>query len=71
MAMPGLLPNMFGGAFTVFFDLYAKPWKARDLKSRRHIGIGAFNSIRAEVTYTPAICDIFRIARNDPISFAG
>jgi glycosyltransferase involved in cell wall biosynthesis len=49
MAMPGVFLNMFGGAFTIFFGLYAKPWKARDPKSRRHIGIGAFNLIRAEV----------------------
>jgi glycosyltransferase involved in cell wall biosynthesis len=49
MAMPGVLLSMFGGAFIVFFNLYAKPWKARDPKSKRHIGIGAFNLIRAEV----------------------
>jgi glycosyltransferase involved in cell wall biosynthesis len=48
MAMPGVLLNMFGGAFTVFFGLYAKPWKARDRRSRRHIGIGAFNLVRTE-----------------------
>jgi glycosyltransferase involved in cell wall biosynthesis len=48
LKMPGTLLNMFGGAFTVFFGLYAKPWKARDPKSPRHIGIGAFNLIRTE-----------------------
>jgi len=46
--MPGLLLGMFGGAFALFFGLYAKPWKARDPKSPRHIGIGAFNLVRAE-----------------------
>ena len=46
--MPGMLLSMFGGAFTLFFGLYAKPWKARDPKSQRHIGIGAFNLVRAE-----------------------
>ena len=48
LQMPGLLLNMFGGAFALFFGLYAKPWKARDPKSPRHIGIGAFNLVRAE-----------------------
>jgi hypothetical protein len=49
ITMPGTLLQMFGGAFTIFFGLYAKPWKARDPKSPRHIGIGAFNLVRAEV----------------------
>lgn len=47
--MPGRLLSMFGGAFALFFGLYAKPWKARDPKSPRHIGIGAFNLVRTEV----------------------
>ena len=46
--MRGLLLNMFSGAFTIFFGLYAKPWKAREPKSKRFIGIGAFNLVRAE-----------------------
>lgn len=49
ITMPGTLLSMFGGAFTIFFGMYAKPWKARDPKSARHIGIGAFNLVRAEV----------------------
>jgi glycosyltransferase involved in cell wall biosynthesis len=48
LQMPGLLLAMFGGAFGLFFGLYAKPWKARDPKSSRHIGIGAFNLVRTE-----------------------
>ncbi len=49
LQMPGTLLSMFAGAFALFFGLYAKPWKARDPKSPRHIGIGAFNLVRAEV----------------------
>ena len=49
LQMPGTLLSMFGGAFALFFGLYAKPWKARDPNSPRHIGIGAFNLVRAEV----------------------
>lgn len=45
--MPGLLLNMFAGAFALFFGMYAKPWKVRDPKSKRHVGIGAFNMVRA------------------------
>ena len=28
------------------FGIYSRPWKARDPKSRHHIGVGAFNLIR-------------------------
>jgi glycosyltransferase involved in cell wall biosynthesis len=48
LRMPGALLSMFGGTFALFFAAYAKPWKARDPKSPRHIGIGAFNLVRAE-----------------------
>ncbi|MEQ1757393.1 MAG: glycosyltransferase family A protein, partial [Vicinamibacterales bacterium] len=33
--------------FGVLFALYARPWKASDPRSRRHIGVGAFNLVRA------------------------
>jgi cellulose synthase/poly-beta-1,6-N-acetylglucosamine synthase-like glycosyltransferase len=48
LRMPGALLSMFGGTFALFFAAYAKPWKARDPKSPRHIGIGAFNLMRTE-----------------------
>lgn len=47
--VPGLALNAFVAAFGVFFSLYARPWKARDPNSRFHIGVGAFNLIRADV----------------------
>jgi len=47
--VPGLALNAFVAAFGVFFSLYARPWKARDPRSRAHIGVGAFNLIRATV----------------------
>ena len=34
--------------FLVLFGTFFKPWKARDPRSRHHIGIGAFNLVRAE-----------------------
>jgi len=42
--MPGILLDVFVGAFTIFFSLYARPWKAKDPKSKRFIGIGASTS---------------------------
>jgi len=47
--VPGVALRAFVAAFGVFFSLYARPWKARDARSRHHIGVGAFNLIRAEV----------------------
>jgi hypothetical protein len=39
--------KIFVAAFGVFFSLYSRPWKAADPRSRFHIGVGAFNLIRA------------------------
>jgi glycosyltransferase involved in cell wall biosynthesis len=33
--------------FGVLFAVYTRPWKARDPRSRHHIGVGAFNLIRS------------------------
>jgi glycosyltransferase involved in cell wall biosynthesis len=43
----GALMDLIVGSFTVFFGQYSRPWKARDPHSRQHIGIGAFNLVRA------------------------
>ena len=47
--MKGVLLAMFGTMFTAFFALFARPWKARDPRSRAHVGIGAFNLVRTHV----------------------
>ena len=49
LSMPSLILRIFVTGFYFFFSLYARPWKARDPKSRAHIGIGAFNLIRQQV----------------------
>ncbi|HEX4960748.1 MAG TPA: glycosyltransferase [Thermoanaerobaculia bacterium] len=43
----GLLFEMFIGVFSLFFSMFVKPWKVRDPKSPCHVGIGAFNLVRA------------------------
>lgn len=47
--LPGWLPQLFGTAFSVFFGIAFRPWRARDPDSEAHVGIGAFNLIRADV----------------------
>ncbi len=49
MTMPTTFLSMFGASFIIFFALFSRPWKARDVKSRCHVGIGAFNIVRAEI----------------------
>lgn len=48
VVMPGVLLQTFGVVFTIFFSLFTRPWKARDPRSPAHIGIGAFNLVRAD-----------------------
>jgi cellulose synthase/poly-beta-1,6-N-acetylglucosamine synthase-like glycosyltransferase len=48
VVMPGWLLQSFGVSFSVFFSLFTRPWKARDPRSRSHVGIGAFNLVRAD-----------------------
>lgn len=48
MAMPTNFLQMFGASFIIFFSMFIRPWKARDPHSACHIGIGAFNFVRAE-----------------------
>jgi glycosyltransferase involved in cell wall biosynthesis len=44
---PSALFEMFIGTFALFFALFTKPWKVKDPKSPAHVGIGAFNLVRA------------------------
>jgi cellulose synthase/poly-beta-1,6-N-acetylglucosamine synthase-like glycosyltransferase len=44
---PSALFEMFIGAFSLFFALFTRPWKVKDPKSPHHVGIGAFNLVRA------------------------
>ena len=46
--MPGFLLSAFGVFFGICFLLFSRPWQARNPRSRSHIGIGAFNMVRAE-----------------------
>jgi glycosyltransferase involved in cell wall biosynthesis len=47
IARPGVLFEMFVGAFSLFFTLYTRPWKVKDPESPSHVGVGAFNLVRA------------------------
>lgn len=46
--MPSLFLNMFGVTFGLFFGIFTRPWKASSPSSHCHIGIGAFNLVKAQ-----------------------
>lgn len=48
MHMPTTFLSMFGTAFIIVFSLFSRPWKAKDPDINSHIGIGAFNMVRAD-----------------------
>jgi glycosyltransferase involved in cell wall biosynthesis len=49
MKMPGLLLNLMASCFGFFYALYTRPWRVADPRNRHHIGVGAFNLVRASV----------------------
>jgi cellulose synthase/poly-beta-1,6-N-acetylglucosamine synthase-like glycosyltransferase len=46
--MPGVLLKVFSIAFGIFFVIYARPWRALKRGSAAHVGVGAFNLVRAD-----------------------
>ena len=46
--MPGFILNLLCVAFYAYFGLLFKPWKVKSLKSKRSIGLGAFNMMRRQ-----------------------
>lgn len=47
--MPTLMLQAFVVLFVDVFALFTRPWKVSDPKSAAHVGIGAFNLVRAEI----------------------
>ena len=57
--MNSWLLHAFVVTFSIYFTLFVKPWRVRDPRRPEHIGIGAFNLIRAAVYQ--------KIGRHEPI----
>lgn len=67
MQMPTTLLGMFGVSFMVIFALFSRPWKAKDPRSRCHIGIGAFNMVRTEAYWLVGGHETIRLRPDDDI----
>jgi len=48
VVMKGPLLQAFTATFSILFAGFTRPWKARDPSSAAHLGIGAFNLVRAQ-----------------------
>jgi glycosyltransferase involved in cell wall biosynthesis len=46
--MPGWLLQTFGVFFGIMFAAFARPWHARNPEHESHVGVGAFNLVRAD-----------------------
>lgn len=44
--LPGGVLSQFALYFALLFSVWARPWAARNPRSRAHVGIGAFNLVR-------------------------
>jgi glycosyltransferase involved in cell wall biosynthesis len=44
----GVLLRSFVAAFTIIFEITQRPWRVSDPRSRKHVGVGAFNLIRKD-----------------------
>lgn len=44
----GFWEKLHSSFFAVMFTLYARPWLARNPRSKAHIGVGAFNLVKTE-----------------------
>jgi cellulose synthase/poly-beta-1,6-N-acetylglucosamine synthase-like glycosyltransferase len=63
--MPTAFLGMFGASFIIYFSLFSRPWKVRDPKNRWHIGIGAFNMVRAAAYRQVGGHDTIRLRPDD------
>jgi glycosyltransferase involved in cell wall biosynthesis len=64
VVVPGGLLNMLMIDFAAAFMAGMRPWKARQEKNRCHIGVGAFNLVRAKAYQ---VCGSHRAIAMDPV----
>lgn len=63
--MPGFVLKLFVVSFVAMFCAYFKPWQARNPKSSRYVGIGAFNLVRREAYWKAGSHEAIRMRPDD------
>ncbi|MDY6973326.1 MAG: glycosyltransferase family 2 protein [Thermodesulfobacteriota bacterium] len=63
----GVLLNMLTVVFITFFGTLMKPWKAKNPKSKRFIGIGAFNLMRTEAYWNSGTLEVIAMRPDDDV----
>ena len=48
LRLPGAALKAFVIVFAQYFTAFVRPWKVKDPRSKAHVGVGAFNLVRAE-----------------------
>lgn len=61
------LTDAFVVTFTILFTLYVRPWSIRNPKSKAHVGIGAFNLVRATALRSVGGFEPIRMRPDDDI----
>jgi Glycosyl transferase family 2 len=67
VVLPGAVLSQFTLYFGILFSLYARPWSARNPRSRAHVGIGAFNLVRRDAYFACGGHERIRMRPDDDI----
>jgi len=67
--MPGTFLHIISATFGMFMFLLFQPWKTSDPRSRRYMGIGAFNLVRASVYHGIGGHEAIRLRPDDDLKF--
>lgn len=66
----GAVLSMFVAAFGLFFSMFARPWRATSRSPRNHVGVGAFNLVRAELYRSAGGHEPIRMRPDDDMKLA-
>jgi len=67
--MPGFFLRVLSATFGIFMFIIFQPWKAKNPRSRKYMGIGAFNLIRTSVYKTIGGHEAIALRPDDDLKF--
>jgi glycosyltransferase involved in cell wall biosynthesis len=66
----GALLGGFVAAFELIFVMTQRPWRAKDLSAKEHVGVGAFNLVRREAYIAAGTHHAIRMRPDDDMKLA-